>query len=43
VLGEVVEGVGSMDERFARYAASNKARSTGSLAFNDDGFQAELG
>ena len=42
VFGEVVEGVGGVDERFARNAAANQTRAAGSLPLDDDGLQAEL-
>ena len=42
VLGEVVEGVGSVNEGFARDATSDEAGSTSTLAFDDDGLQTEL-
>ena len=35
--------MGSVDQRFAWNASANEAGASGSLAFNDDGFQAELG
>ncbi len=42
VLGQVVEGVGSVNEGFAGNAAANQTGTASSLAFNDDGLQAEL-
>jgi hypothetical protein len=42
VLGKVVERVGGMNQCFAWNATSNKASSSGSFTFNDDGFEAEL-
>ena len=42
VLGQVVEGVGSVNEGFAGDAAANQTGTASSLAFNDDGLQAEL-
>jgi hypothetical protein len=42
VLRKVVEGVGCMNEGFAGDATSNETGSSGSLSFDDDGFQAEL-
>ena len=43
VLGQVVEGVGCVNERFAGDATTNETGSAGTLAFDDDGLQAELG
>ena len=42
VLGQVVEGVGSVNERLAWNAAANQTGAAGTLALNDDGLQAEL-
>ena len=42
VLGQVVEGVGSVDERLAWNAAAYQTGAARTLAFNDDGLQAEL-
>ena len=42
VLGQVVEGVGSVNEGFAGDAAANQTGATGTFALDDDGLQAEL-
>ena len=42
VLGQVVEGVGSVNERLAWNAAANQTGAAGTLALNDDGLEAEL-
>lgn len=43
VLGQVVEGVGGMDEGLAGDASSNKTCTAGSFTLDDDGLQTELG
>ena len=42
VLGQVVEGVGSVNERLAWNAAAYQTGAAGTLALNDDGLEAEL-